>query len=274
MTALALTQSATALSPGRGAAFQATGGTAPYAYAVALGGAGGSVDAATGEYTAPGVSGVDHIVVTDAAAATATARIFVTGPLLLLADIIQKELELADGRVYLFNQKIMQPTDDGLFVALSVPMVKPFGNVRGFTGASSSASSDAYVAVAATVDIDVISKSTAALDRKEEVLFALASLYASQQQTANGFSVARLPTRFLNISGIDGAAIPYRFRLSLVMTYAFAKSKPAPYFDSFGREVYGDDGSVVDIATLISGNGPTPAPDLIDGGDAGTTLEP
>ncbi len=191
---LSLTQTKTALGPGLTASFLGVGGSEPYAYTVATGGAGGTVDYSTGIYTAPAVLGTgpihayDTIVVTDYAAATASSTILVGTPLLLFCEILQKELGLANGRVYLWDQKIMQPTDSGLYVAVSVPSCKPFSNVnRNVDG-----DQDQFVSMLATVDIDIISRGPEARDRKEEIILALNSVLHCQ--TAAGLAL-REPKR-------------------------------------------------------------------------------
>jgi hypothetical protein len=88
----------------------------------------------------------------------------------------------------------------------------------------------------ARVDIDIISRGPAARDRKEEVLLALNSIYAQQQQAANSLFFARLPaigTGFINLSEVDGAAIPYRYRITVNMQYTFTKVKAAPFYSQF-----------------------------------------
>src|ERR1017187_4668952 len=123
---LALAQTATAVCPRCPASFQGAGGTAPYTYYVLSGGAGGTIDLNTGVYTGPlyfkssPFFNTDIIAVDDATGATAKAHILVGSPLLLLCEIIQKELLLESDRVYLWDQKIMQPTDFGLYVAVSM----------------------------------------------------------------------------------------------------------------------------------------------------------
>lgn len=87
----------------------------------------------------------------------------------------------------------------------------------------------------ATLDIDIISRGPEARDRKEEIILALNSIYAQSQQEGNSFYIGKLPpsARFVNLSNIDGAAIPYRFRISVNLQYAFVKSKAIDYFDTF-----------------------------------------
>lgn len=236
---LTLTQTATALGPNIQASFLGINGTSPYTYAVLSSGAGGSIDPTTGVYTAPAIINsdpkklYDTIRVTDSLAATATARILVGSPLLLFCEIIQKELSLPDGRVYLWDQKIMQPTDNDLYVAVSVPSCKPFGNTNRWKTTLSGLEQSQFVSMAAQVEIDIISRGPSARDRKEEVIIALESNYARQQQDANSFYIGKLSTGFLNLSEADGAAIPYRYKISVAMQYAFQKARPIDYFDTF-----------------------------------------
>ncbi len=231
---LALTQSATAVGVLAPASFLAVGGTEPYVYSIDAGGAGGTIDPDTGAYVAPAVltpgKSFDTVRVTDDDATEATTTILVGSPLLLFCDIIQSEMGLANGRVYLWDQKIMQPTDSGVYVAVSVVTCKPFANVNRATDESQQ-----YLSMMAQVDVDIISRGPAARDRKEEVLLALGSTYSEQQQTANGFYIARLPPgmRFINLSNVDGAAIPYRYKISVNIQYCFTKNTAIEYYDDF-----------------------------------------
>lgn len=236
---LSLSQSVTAVGPSIPASFLAVGGSAPYLYEVLPGGAGGTINASTGAYVAPPTSNsdptklYDTVRVTDYDADTATAQILVGTPLLLFCEVLQRELELDPGRVYLWDQKLMQPTDSDLYVAVSVPSCRPFANVTRFL--ENGIDVEQSVSMLATVDLDIISRGPAARDRKEEVVMAFNSVYAQQQQEINGFYIGKLPpgSRFVNLSEIDGAAIPYRFRISVNLQYVAAKIKTAPYYDTF-----------------------------------------
>lgn len=237
---LILTQTKTALAPGLTASFLGSGGTEPYAYSVLPDGAGGTVNSGSGLYTAPDSASsdpsllYDTIEVADDSGETARSSILVGNALLLFCEIIQKELELDDGRVYLWDQKIMQPTDSGLYVAVSVPTCKPFAN-RIYPGNDGWSDAVQTVNMLATLDLDIMSRGPAARDRKEEVIMALNSLYAQSQQEMNSFYIGKLPpgARFVNLSFIDGAAIPYRFKISVNIQYAVTKQKAVDYFDTF-----------------------------------------
>jgi hypothetical protein len=237
---LSVSQTKTALAPNLVAYFLAAGGVEPYAYSVLPNGAGGSIDPVTGLYTAPAAASsdpkraYDTIQVADDDGDTVTAKILVGNALLLVCEILQKELGLADGRVFLWDQKVFQPTDAGLYLAVGVMTCKPFANTirKGPNGWDTAVQ---VVNMLATLDIDIMSRGPDARDRKEEIILALGSLYAQSQQEANSFYLGKLPpgARFLNLSSIDGAAIPYRFRISVNMQYAVSKSKAVPYFDTF-----------------------------------------
>lgn len=236
---LSIAQTVTAVGANGFCSFQGIGGSAPYSYAVIAGGAGGTVDSSTGNYTAPTQASsspnhaYDIIRVTDSVSSTATAQILVGTPLILFCDIIQKGMSLTADRVYLWDQKIFQPSDYDLYIAVSVPMCKPFGNNNYFMPTDTGGSQIQSVNMLAQLDIDIISRGPAARDRKEEVILALRSIYAEQQMEANSFYIGNVSTNFINLSYIDGAAIPYRFKITCQMQYAVTKTSTVSYFDTF-----------------------------------------
>ena len=225
------------MAPNCPASFLATGGTAPYSYFVKTGGAGGTIDASTGAYTGPinfkssPFVNMDTVGVLDNNGDTTESTILIGSPLILFCDILSHELCIPRERVYLWDQKIMQPTDFGLYIAVSIPSTKPFGNTNRFNGTTNN--SDQFVSMLAVLDIDIISRGPVARDRKEEIILALNSNYSQQQQTTNSFLIGTQSTRFINLSEVDGAAIPYRFRISVNMQYAYSKSSAAQFYSSF-----------------------------------------
>lgn len=233
-----ISQGATAMAAGLTTGFLGIGGTAPYTYSVLAGGAGGSINASTGVYTAPAVvnpnplQSSDVVTVRDNIGAVAHTSILITTALGLFCDIIQNQMGLANGRVFFWDQKIMQPTDYDLYIAVSVLNCKPFGNVTEF---QSNGTALQFCATMATLGVDIISRGPAARDRKEEVVMALNSVYAEQQMEANSFLIGRTPPAFVNLSQIDGAAIPYRFNISVNMQYTVTKTVSVPYIDSFDQ---------------------------------------
>lgn len=241
---LALTYSSLALRLGNTTTFGASGGTAPYTFSVVAGGAGGTINGA-GLYTAPSTLaeyvGIDTIKVVDAALAEATVKVVVGTPLELLCDIIRREMGLSQQRVWVYNQKVMEPKDEQEFVVVELLGAKPFGVVNRHAATGDGLTSHQSVNMMVTVQIDIKSWGMGALYRKEELLLALTSDYAERQQELNAFKIGRLPVSFVNLSAEDGAAIPYRFNLTVNLQYAYTKSQDVAYFDSYdGPEIVTD----------------------------------
>ena len=239
---LVITQTLTAVCPNITSSFFTAGGSSPYVYAVAPNGAGGTINSSTGLYTAPTVIGttpqtlIDTIQVTDAGSNTTSATILVGTPLHLLCDILQNGLSLPQGRVYLWNQKVFQPTDSGMYIAVSMPRARAFANNKTY---DSNGNVIQTINMLGYVDIDIMSRDSSARDQKEFVPMALQSDYSELQQEANSFLIGRLPagSQFVNLSAIDGAAIPYRYKISVQMQYGQIKTQPTPYFSSFSSVV-------------------------------------
>jgi hypothetical protein len=212
--------------------FSAVGGTSPYTYSVLPNGAGGTIDPVSGLYTSPSDTGIDIISVVDAASNSTTATIEISTPLQLVCDIIQTQMNLSQGQVYLWDQKLFIPTDDRLYVAVGVLSCKPFGNSNTI---DSNGNSLQVASMQATVSIDILSRGPDARDRKEQVLLALNSNYAESQQELNSFYIGKLSQSFVNLSEIDGPAIPYRFNISFLMQYFVSITQAVPYFSQFSK---------------------------------------
>lgn len=234
---LTVKQSAFAVCPRVSASFLGSGGAAPYLYEIIAGGAGGTINPATGVFIAPSSWSLDAkkrfttIRVTDYDGAIATAQILVGSPLMLLCEIIQRELGLADGRVYLWDQKISQPSDAGLYVAVAMVSANPIGSSNRFNGDTNQ--SEQFVTMQGVVDIDLISRDASARDRKEALILAFDSDFSRRTQDANSFYIGKLSTRFQNLSEVDGGAIPYRYKATVKMQYVYTKNQEAQYFDTF-----------------------------------------
>lgn len=227
---LSLLPHTSAVMPNLTIPFVGTGGTLPYTYSVQGGGAGGTINASSGVYTSPNNTGVDTILVTDALAATAQSTVLVGNALELFCDVIQTSMGLANGRVYLWDQKINAPTDNDVFVVVGVVSAKPFGNTNSFDPVLGSIQS---VNMQAMLSVDIISRGPAARDRKEEIILALNSTYSEQQQELNSFRIFPISSGFVNLSQEDGAAIPYRFNISCHVQYYVTKTTTIAYFDDF-----------------------------------------
>lgn len=223
-----------ALAPSNTTYIKATGGTGTITYSIVSGG--GIINAATGLYTAPNAPAKVILKAVDSAIPTpneATVTIEVMGALKLFADVLRRGLNLSTDQVYLYNQQFKIPPDDRIYIAIKYPDAKPFSNIQKYDGSGSGLNLIQETNFRANVMVDIMSKSTEAFDRKEEVLFAMTNDYAKRQQQKNGFSIARIPSTFVALNELEGAAIPYRFNITVGLQYAVRKVAAAEYYDEF-----------------------------------------
>lgn len=213
--------------------FEGDQGSGGYMYSVLPGGAGGTIGQNSGIYTAPNNYGSDTIQVNDSSGATAQAVIAILPPIGIVADIIQTQMNLDNGRVYYWDQKIFQPKDFNLYIIIEELACKPFANNSTWDGSGLGLVEIQSTNFQSTLSIDIKSRGMDAVLRKEEVLMALKSNYSEQQQEFNSMKIAELPVAFNNLSGLDGAAIPYRYNISVNIQYAMKKEISIPFFDTF-----------------------------------------
>jgi hypothetical protein len=247
---LQVQQTATAIRPGLVAYFGATGGTAPYSFACSpfvqgVSGAGGSIDPASGAYTAPPSVNLDQhnfydtITVTDSLGATGTASILVGISWMLVLDILRTDLTLDVTHCYFWDQKWDMPEDESLILILGVVNAKPIasnltpaGTPGGMGQGPGWDQVQTSVQVKSTLDIHVYSRSMEALFRLPEVFASLQSPYSRAQQSANGFYLSKIPHNAVDGSGIDGDAIPYHYIVSCEMIWTHSKILTPPYYGS------------------------------------------
>lgn len=222
-----LIQNFHAIGRGITASFMADDGVEPYTFSVLPNGAGGSVDQ-NGIYT-PLNYGRDVVRVEDGLGDTEEAEILVLPPLGLVCDIIQKEMRLESEQVYIYNNKYNLPKNSKVYISVGERSTRPIANVTKIVGDKEHQS----ILVQQELAINIMSRSQEALYRKEELLLAFKSTYAQLQMTSNGFSVANMSTSLVNLSDLEGAAIPYRYHLSCMLTYSVNKESEINYYDKF-----------------------------------------
>ena len=155
-------------------------------------------------------------------------------PIKVIADILQHELDLADGHIMTTGQKWNIPNSAGLYVALSY-----MGSSKVICTSSKfdpNTNSETQTATTLSgIQIDVMSFDNSSRDRKEEIAMALGSIYAQQVQERYQCQVARLPGPFLDTSFIEGSGILKRFTSNISVTALFSKEKVVEYFDQFSK---------------------------------------
>lgn len=228
---LALLPSRAALAVGVPLPFIGTGGSGALSYSVVSGGAGGTIGASSGLYSAPLVTGTDTIRVVDATGAEAFGTVMVGTALELFCDVIATEMDLDSERVFFWDQKKNLPTNFDLFIAVSALNPRPFGNSAKFDAGTNDLVQS--VNMQTTLGVDVVSAGTQAFLRKEEVILALRGQYSQKQQELNSFRIFPISSGFVNLSEIQGARIPYRYNISVNIQYQVTKRAAVEYFSTF-----------------------------------------
>lgn len=203
-------------------------GTPPYIYSIKPGGVGGYIDS-NGIYIAPYRAGSDTIIAEDSQGEKAELIIGVGTVMHIIADIIDKQLNLDPGQVLIENQKFNIPNDSRLYVSVKTLTSRAFANRSSF---DQNANEGQSVNMFAAVEVAIYSRSTEAMSRKEQVVMALNSTYAKQQQQLNGFMIGTLGS-LVPLNLIDGAAIPYFYNLSFNVQYAVNSERAVDYFDAY-----------------------------------------
>ena len=150
----------------------------------------------------------------------------------LLRDIIMTEMALADDRVFIYNPKFVIPSFDDLFVVIEFKNSQIISSRTTTTGTGVNYRQIQDVNTREYIAVDIFSRNTQALYRKEEVVMALMSIYAQQIQEIYGFKLFRIAP-IENLSDVEGGARLYRFEIPIVMHAWYQKEKPVDYYDTF-----------------------------------------
>jgi len=151
----------------------------------------------------------------------------------LFCSIIKEGMDLEDDQIYLWDQKINIPPDNRLYVAVSVLNCKPYSLIRSYQDVGDDFSETITTNMLANVNVDIMSRGKDARDRKEEVILALGSTYSTMVQERNAMRIGRISNSFVNLSQLEGSAIPYRFNIGVSLQYKVSKTKAVDYYDTF-----------------------------------------
>lgn len=232
-------QNLKAIAPNIETMFGQVGAVGSFTFSILPNGAGGTIDSATGLYKAPQLTNynpkkfIDTIQVEDSLGTTATATIMVLPAIGLLAHIIQVEMGLSESQVQLYQQKFNVPNDSNVYVAVGMLTQKPFGSSKTYKDIGSGLNEVVSTMWKCIAWVEIYSSTNLAFLRKEEIAAAIFSTYSEQIQEANNFKIAKMPSQFTNISSADGPGVPYRFNISVNLSYTVSKEKPVPYFDQY-----------------------------------------
>lgn len=170
----------------------------------------------------------------------------------IVIDILKSEMEIPNDDIWIRDQNRKIPPDDRLYVI--VGMIDSAGmSSKTFMDERTTPQPDPdpplveqieinRVQLRENVQIDILSRSNAAITRRWEILAALRSIYAQQKQEENYFKIFRMPSNFVNTSNAEGGSQLNRYTVTVPCFVWYKKEKVlAPdgdqYYDEFRTRV-------------------------------------
>lgn len=156
-------------------------------------------------------------------------------PVNRLINGLRTYMELRPEQVVLYNQKWKMPNDDGLYITVGIIGTKPYGNNREYQNNEDQTALEEVLTqhTQEIYSIHVFSRSQAAVDRKEEILFYLASTACQQDQEAASFKLATIPVSFVDTSLTEGAGRLNKFTITINALRMLTTTRIVQYFDTF-----------------------------------------
>lgn len=149
---------------------------------------------------------------------------------IVFCQIIQDFMGLAVGRVAVYNQEFVKPTDKEIFVVVSTGQSKIVSNTRKFDDATNE---DVNSIVSYTQIIaEMTSVNRTALDRRHEIFMAISSTLGVRAQEENNIKIMRNGD-ILDLSAVDGAKSLHRFRIPVIISHMKIKRTAIEPIDKF-----------------------------------------
>ena len=158
-------------------------------------------------------------------------------PIKYVCDILQKQLDLADSQVWIYNEKVNIPNDFNMYIVVDYQGQRIIGNVRREEPTPNGLIERQALHSMAILRLDLFSRGKIARINKDLVIMALNSTYSQQVQEAHGFQIARNSFQVTNTSEVEGTAELNRYSISFNVTYVTETSKSISYYDTFSKEV-------------------------------------
>lgn len=158
-------------------------------------------------------------------------------PIKHICDILQTQLGLEPGHIWIYNQKRDIPNDYGVYMVVNNNGQKIIANVRREVPTQNGLIEYQSVHSLANMALDVFARGSEARNYRELAIMALNSTYSQQVQEKYGFQIARNSFNVTNTSEVEGTAELNRYSISFNVTYMSETSKSIDYYDTFSKKV-------------------------------------
>jgi hypothetical protein len=151
--------------------------------------------------------------------------------------ILQEQMNLANGRLFIYNQDFKIPPISDLFVVVQYNSSDVMTNINKFVGEDLTMKEELTLLTTEKYTINLMSKNNDARLRKEEVLLALSSTFCEQQQEIYNIKIARNSNSFTNVSELEGAGMLNRFAIDIAIISWFKKEQEIEFYDNFTNSI-------------------------------------
>ena len=152
----------------------------------------------------------------------------------VLVAVLTQHMSLTADQIWIYNQKRKIPNDPGLFIEVAFVSARPFGS-RTYCDTDECGNFCEFQSVnqQETYKIVLYSRDDSAYTRAHEVILALNSTLMQQQCEQYAFSIAELPSSFVDTSAVEASARLFRQDLDFAAQRAHRKKTVITYFDQF-----------------------------------------
>lgn len=154
-------------------------------------------------------------------------------PIKVVAQILKSEMGLQDNQILLGLENFPIPETENLYIALFYGADQVIGNTN-FNGQDSAGNFTEIQSCVMlhSIQIDIMSFNNEARTRKEEVLWAIQSYFATQLLEKYQMRLASTPSSFVPIRTLEPAKQLNRFSIDIMINAVHTNVKSTPYFDS------------------------------------------
>lgn len=173
----------------------------------------------------------------------------------IIIDILIQEMSLNSQNIWLRDENRNIPDTKGMFIVVGLMDAQPMANTTYMTEKTIDTVTQQWqvseVMMREIIQVDILSRDRQAKLRNWEIVAAMQSFYAQQQQELNNFKIFRIPTSFVNTSGAEGGSNINRYSISIP---CFAWYRKETLLNSPLGDYYDDFNTRVDDETTIGTN--------------------
>lgn len=163
-----------------------------------------------------------------------------------IVDIIRTEMGLSQQNIWIHSQnRKIPPQSKELYVTVGCVDFLPISSKSKFDFESNEEVQTVYGR--ASVQVDILSRSLEARQRRAELLMALNSFYSKEIQEKHQFRIFELPRNFINTSSLEGGSEINRFTLVIRAMISEDKVKDADYYDKFRENLIVEEQKIYDL---------------------------